>query len=374
MLIAADTVATPERLLHPGWIEVVGATIRTVGEGAPPGIPDHDIGAGVLAPGFVDLHNHGGGGASFSDGAAEARVARETHLRHGTTTLLASLVTADLDSLARQCAELAPLVASGELAGIHLEGPWLAAGRSGAHDGALLRNPEVADIERLYAAADGSLRMVTLAPERPGTDAAVRHLAARGVIAALGHSDATYEQTRAALLAGASVGTHLYNAMRPLDHREPGIAGALMSDPGAVVEIIADGVHLHHAVVANTFAAKPYRTVLVSDAMAGAGATDGRYHLGRLDVDVRDGLARVAGTDTIAGSTLTLDQAVRYAVRDAGTDLHTVLRAATLTPADVLDLRARGRITPGAEADLVVLTSALDVRAVMHQGRWVRHP
>lgn len=374
MLIAADAVASPERMLRPGWLEISGSTIRTVGEGVPPGNPEHDLGDAIVSPGFIDLHAHGGGGAAFTNGAAAARTAREAHLHHGTTTMLASLVSATVGALAAQCEQLVPLVEEGVLAGIHLEGPWLAPKQSGAHDVALLRRPSITDIDRVRAAAQGTVRMVTLAPELPGALDAVQHLTHHGVVAAIGHSDATYDQARAALLSGASVVTHLYNAMRPFHHREPGIVGAALADRAAFLEVIADGTHLHPAVVARVLATHPARAVLVSDAISAAGAEDGDYRLGDLDVQVRGGVARLFGTDTIAGSTLTLDAAVRYAVEEAGVDVHAALRAATTNPAQALDLHDRGRIAPGADADIVVLSPRLEVTGVLHQGRWIRQP
>lgn len=374
MLLAADTVVTPRRVLSPGWVETSGPVIRTVGEGEPPGTPHHDLGDAVLAPGFVDMHAHGGGGASFMDGPAAARTALATHRAHGTTTMVASLVTDTIDRLADVCASLAPLAAAGEIAGIHLEGPWLSGQHCGAHDPALLRDPDLADVDRLLQAADGHVVMVTLAPERPGGIDAVRHLTAAGVAAAIGHSDATYAQAREALLAGARVATHLYNAMRPLHHREPGIAGAAISDGDVYVETIADGIHLHPAVVRQVLATAERRAVLVTDAMAAAGAPDGRYRLGPLDVDVVDGVARLVEGGAIAGSTLTLDAAVRYAVTEAGVPVADAVRAATLAPARVLRLDDRGRIKPGCRADLVALGPDLHVRAVLDAGEWVVAP
>lgn len=374
MLLAADTVVTPRRVLRPGWVETSGSVIRTVGEGEPPGTPHHDLGDAILAPGFVDIHAHGGGGASFMDGPDAARTALATHRTHGTTTMVASLVTDTVDRLAGVCASLAPLADAGQIAGIHLEGPWLSGQHCGAHDPALLRDPDLADVDRLLQAAGGHVVMVTLAPERAGGIEAVRHLTDAGVVAAVGHSDATYAQAREALLAGARVATHLFNAMRPLHHREPGLAGAAISDDDVYVEAIADGVHLHPAVVRQVLTTAGRRVVLVTDAMAAAGAPDGRYRLGPLDVDVVDGVARLTHGGAIAGSTLTLDAAVRYAVTQAGVPVADAVRAATLAPARVLRLDDRGRIKPGCRADLVTLGPDLHVRAVLDAGEWVVAP
>ncbi|MGK2854519.1 MAG: N-acetylglucosamine-6-phosphate deacetylase, partial [Microbacteriaceae bacterium] len=249
MLLAADTVLTGAELLRPGWIDVTGSTVRAVGAGAPPGPVDRDLGAVTVVPGFVDTHVHGGGGANFSAASAEeTATAAALHRRYGTTTLIASLVTAAPDELLAQVGSLAADVRAGVLAGIHLEGPWLSVHRCGAHQPALMRDPDPAEIDRVLAAGDGAVAMVTLAPERHGALDAIGQLTAAGVVAAVGHTEATYEQTRSAVAAGATVGTHLFNAMRPIDRREPGPVIALLEDARVTVELIADGVHIDPAI------------------------------------------------------------------------------------------------------------------------------
>ncbi len=288
--------------------------------------------------------------------------------------MLASLVTDTHPAMVCSVRELSLLVQDGALAGVHLEGPWLSPRRSGAHQPGSLSEPDPASVDSLLAAGDGAVRMVTLAPELPGGIAAVRQLAAAGVVAAIGHTDATYDVARDALDAGARVGTHLFNAMRGLHHREPGPVGALL-ESDAHVELIADGVHLHPAVLRTAFAAKAGRCVLVTDAMAGAGATDGDYRLGPMSIEVRDGVARLAdggsGRGAIAGSTLTMDAAVRYAVREAGLPLLDVVHAASTAPAAVLGLDDVGALAAGRRADLVVLSDALEVSRVMRAGAWI---
>lgn len=285
--------------------------------------------------------------------------------------MMASLVTDRLPSLARSVHELAALVEDGLLAGIHLEGPWLSPRHAGAHDPSLLREPTPESVETLVAAAGGHLRMVTVAPELRGGLDAVRRLSAAGVVAAIGHTDATYDDARAALDAGATVGTHLFNAMRGLHHREPGPVTALLEHPDAYVELVADGVHLHPAVLRLAATRKHHLAVLVTDAMAAAGAGDGDYALGALSVQVRDGVARLAGNGAIAGSTLTMAAAVRLAVQVAGLPIEDVVRAATASPAAMLGLSKVGSLRPGHRADLVVLDADLDVARVLHRGVWV---
>lgn len=367
MLLTAARVHTGSRVIAPGHVRVEGDRIVAVGPYDPAlGVPDLDLGDVTLAPGLVDVHGHGGGGASYADDPVTAAL---THRRAGTTTVVASLVTQTLDALEEQVRRLRPYVADGTLAGIHLEGPWMAEVYHGAHPVPLLRDPDPAEVTRLVDAGGGTVRQVTLAVERPGGVAATRALTERGVVTAVGHTDADHATTVAAIEAGATGATHLFNAMRPLRHRDPGPIVALMADPRVWLEIVADGLHVDPALVAYLFATHPDRMVLVTDSMAAAGFGDGDYRLGELDVEVRDGAARIAGTTTIAGSTLTLAKAVQNVVR-FGVDPFVAVRAATLLPARYLGLDGVGEITPGARADLVVLDADHAVTAVMWHGRW----
>lgn len=379
MLLAADTVVTGRELLRPGWIEVSDGAVTAVGAGAPPRPADHDLGAVTVVPGFVDTHFHGGGGANFSTGSpAETATAVATHRAHGTTTAVASLVTAGPGELLRQVAALTEDARAGVIAGIHLEGPWISVKRCGAHDPSLMRDPDPAEIDRLLAVADGAIRMVTLAPERAGGLDAVRRFTDAGVVAAVGHTEATYAQTRAAIDAGATVGTHLFNAMRPIHHREPGPVIALLEDPRVTVEMITDGVHVDPALYRHAVrSAGPDRLSLISDALAAAGMSDGSYALGALDVAVVDGVARVAGTDTIAGSTATMDRVFRFAVEHSGLPrdeaLLQAVRQACINPARALGLPRAGLVV-GGPADAVVLDGDLGVRGVLRRGVWAVDP
>ncbi len=377
VILTASHVVTPARVLAPGWLRLDGDRIIEVGEGAPPQTPDVDravdLGDTTIVPGFVDLHVHGGGGASFETGTSDAAdLVAATHLAHGTTSMAASLVTDTRERMVDAVRELALLVQDGRLAGVHLEGPWLSPQRSGAHHPGSLSSPDPAAVDALLSAGDGAVRMVTLAPELPGGLDAVRRLVDAGVLAAIGHTDATYDEARAALDAGARLGTHLFNAMRPLHHRDPGPVGALLDSPGDV-ELIADGVHLHPSVLRTVFAAKPGRCILVTDAMAAAGAPDGDYALGQMAVEVRDGVARLAdgpGAGAIAGSTLTMDAAVRFAVLTAGLPLRDAVHAASTAPARAWGLAEVGALEAGRRADLVVLDGDLQVVRVMRSGAW----
>ena len=346
MLLTADTILTGRELLRPGWIEVSGGAVSAVGSGAAPGPVDRDLGAATVVPGFVDTHLHGGGGANFSAAVpAETSTAVTYHRRHGTTTLVASLVTAGPDDLLHQVGELAHDVRGGLLDGIHLEGPWLSTHRCGAHQPALMRDPDPAEIDRVLEVGRGAIRMVTIAPERDGALAAIGQIVDAGVVAAVGHTEATYQQTRAAIDAGATVGTHLFNAMRPINTREPGPVIALLEDSRVTVELITDGVHVDPALYRHVFrSVGPDRLSLVTDAMAAAGMSDGSYWLGPLEVEVVNGVARVAGTETIAGSTATMDHQFRFAVEHSGLSrdeaLKAAVRQASTNPARALGLPA----------------------------------
>lgn len=371
-ILAAARVFTPDELFSPGWVEVANGRVMAVGGG-----PAYRSGAGTIvdlgdvtiAPGFVDLHAHGGGGASYTDGAQAATLARAMHLSHGSTSGMASLVTDTVERLADQIRALRPLVDRVDLLGVHLEGPWLAPRYRGAHDPSLLRTPSGEDVDRLLRA--GPIAMVTIAPEVPGGLAAICRLVDAGVLVAIGHSDATYAEARTAFAEGARILTHMHNAHRPLHHREPGPAQAALGSPGVILEVIADGVHVRPAVVADILRTRPGRVALVADAMAAAGAGDGDYRLGPLNAVVRGGVARIGGPDgPIAGSTLTLDRALRWAV-DSGVEFSVALSAATRIPADVIGRGDLGRLTPGARADLVVLDPSLRVTSVMRGCHWI---
>jgi N-acetylglucosamine-6-phosphate deacetylase len=354
----------------------LGTQIVGCGSGAAPHSADVDLPDAVVVPGFVDIHVHGGGGASYTDGnVSDILRAARFHREHGTTTTLASLVTAPVGDLLAAVHALVESTRAGTVAGIHLEGPWLSPAHRGAHDHTQLRDPAPAEIHALLAAGNGAIRMVTLAPERVGSGDAIARFVDAGVIVALGHTDATYEQTRHAIDLGATVGTHLFNAMRPLHHREPGPALALLEDARVTVELIADGVHVHPAVVhAVIEAAGADRVALVTDATAAAGLGDGEFRLGAIQIDVVEQVARVRGTSTIAGSIATMDRLFRVAA-GLGPDRDAALAAAvqmtSTTPARALGLDRVGSLRVGAEADLVVLERDLQVSAVMAHGSWL---
>ena len=373
-VIAAGTVVLGEQVCRPGWLEVDGDRILACGPGAPPRPADVDAPDGVVVPGFVDMHVHGGGGFAFD---TDALGTTTFHRGHGTTTTLASLVTAAPGQLLEQVRVLADATRDGIVAGIHLEGPWISSARCGAHDHTQVREPDPAEVDALLAAADGTIAMVTIAPELPGADNAIERLVDAGVVVAVGHTDAGYEQTKRAVQMGATVGTHVFNAMRPLHHRDPGPALALLEDPRVTVELIADGVHVHPALVHQvTLIAGADRVALITDAMAAAGLGDGEFRLGAMDVEVAGSVARLRDHSTIAGSTATMDALFGTAAtglepRSDTALLHAVAMTSA-TPARTLGLDDVGVLEPGKAADLVVLDRQLQINSVMAQGRWHR--
>ncbi|MFH9658781.1 N-acetylglucosamine-6-phosphate deacetylase [Streptomyces sp. NPDC017248] len=373
LVLAGARVVLPSGIADGARLAVEGTRIAAA---APEDTDVLDVTGHWLVPGFVDLHNHGGGGASFAGTAEEILTAVRTHRRHGTTTLVASTVTDEMDLLVRQAGLLSELAEQGEIAGIHFEGPFISPCRKGAHSEALLRDPDPAEVRKLIDAARGKAKMVTLATELPGGVDSVRLLAEHGVLAAIGHTDATYEQTVQAIDAGATVATHLFNAMPALNHRAPGPIAALLEDERVTVELINDGTHLHPATLELAFHhAGADRVAFITDAMDAAGTGDGRYMLGPLEVEVSEGVARLVEGGSIAGSTLTLDRAFRRAVTVDKLSVPDAVAALSANPARLLGLSDRvGSLEPGKDADLVLLDARFEVKGVMRRGEWVVKP
>jgi N-acetylglucosamine-6-phosphate deacetylase len=372
----------PTGVVEDGWIAVADGTITAVGgpEDARPSVSDGheeiDLGGRWLVPGFVDLHVHGGGGKSLTVADAdEALGALALHRSHGTTTSLASLLTNPVDDIVRGAEVLADLADDGHIAGIHLEGPFLSHIRCGAQDPSYLLTPDPAALDAMLTAARGHVRVVTVAPELPGAIDLIKRVVDAGAVAAIGHTDATYDQTLEGLDAGARLATHLFNGMRGVHHREPGPASALLEHPETVVEIVADGVHLHDAITRLVFNhCGPGRVAMITDAMAAAGAEDGIYPLGPQMVHVQNGVALLEGTHAIAGSTLTMDSALRRVV-NAGVPIEDAVTSLASTPARVLGLDKKlGSLATGLAANLLVLDADLAVEGIMIDGEWERKP
>lgn len=304
---------------------------------SPNSLPVSDPVEQAFAPGYVDLHCHGALGHGFDDADfVGVRAAVEHHRAHGTESTLLSLVSAPIDRVVRRLRDLEGMLPSlPGVAGVHLEGPFLADERRGAHDPAALVAPTPETVERLLQAGNGIVRSVTVAPELPGATDAIDRFVAAGVVVAVGHTDADYDTAAAAFDRGARLLTHAFNAMPGLGHRAPGPVGAALARDHVVLEVIADGVHVHPVVMRALFDAAPDRVALVTDAMSATGLGDGVYRLGGLQVEVRDTRPVIAGTDTLAGSTLTLDRAIAATVA-AGVPEAVARAAASTVPARVL--------------------------------------
>ncbi|KQV26196.1 N-acetylglucosamine-6-phosphate deacetylase [Yonghaparkia sp. Root332] len=357
---------------RPGWVLLDGDRIAAVGGGAdapPAADASLDLPGRTLTPGFIDLHGHGGGGGGFDDGAESIAAAICVHRAHGTTRSVISLVANPVESLVESLRLIARVAADDPtIVGAHLEGPFLAPTRRGAHAAEHLLAPDEDVVEILLSAAAGALVQVTIAPELPGALDAIRRLAGAGVVAAVGHTDADEDVTRAAFDAGATMLTHAFNAMPGIHHRAPGPVAAAFDDERVVLELILDGVHVHPSVARIAFRSAPHRVALVTDAMAAAGSADGFYRLGSLNVTVKDGIAVLNGTSTIAGSTLTQDVALRTALA-AGIDESAAIEALTATPARALGRQGEwGMLAAGFAADLVVLDADLRVERVWAAG------
>lgn len=352
------------------WVHVEAGRIIARGVGEAPSADEViDAGGAWLTPGFIDLHVHGGGGVSFDDGHHLER-ALAVHRAHGTTRAILSLVANPLDELADRLGDIADLVARDPLVlGSHLEGPFLAPSRAGAHNPSHLRAPTREAVEQLLRAARGTLRQVTLAPELPGAPDAIAALCDHGVIVAVGHTEATAEVTRAAFDRGARLMTHVFNAMPGIHHRHPGPIVAALEDDRVTIELILDGVHVDAQVARLIFQQAPGRVALITDAMAATGSEDGEFRLGSLEVTVSDGVARLRGSDTIAGSTLTQDAALRRAVTEVGLEVPVAVGALTYVPARALGRDDLGLLEPGHRADLVLCDEDWQVRAVWGDGR-----
>jgi N-acetylglucosamine-6-phosphate deacetylase len=344
----------------------------------PAGVSVVDLGEGLLAPGFIDMHIHGGAGHDVMEGTADALAAMETHLaKHGTTSYCPTTVSAKVDKTLRALECLADEIEGVDKRapkplracplGVHLEGPFISKGKAGAHPLDCILEPSLELFELFWQAARGHVKVITIAPELEGAEELIREATKRGVCVSLGHSNATLEETRRGMAAGGRHTTHIFNAMRPLDHREPGILGCALTEDRLSAEVIADGVHVSPEMVKLVVKAKGERAVLVTDALSATGMPDGNYQLGGFFVELKGD--RCMSHGRLAGSVLTLSRAVRNVMEFAGITLECALQFATANPARTLGLHGhKGGIAPGADADFVLLKADGQVSAVIVNG------
>jgi N-acetylglucosamine-6-phosphate deacetylase len=364
LLTPAAAIEHPLLLVNDGRIVELAVQSHV---SVPSGVSVVDFGKSIIAPGYIDLHIHGSAGYDVMDADSNALPAIEHLLaRHGVTSYFPTTVTAPMDETLRAVERLADAIEKRERnnndhdkpralpLGIHLEGPFISHARRGVHPPQNLLAPTLALFDKLWQAARGRIRMMTIAPELEGAIEVIAEAARRGVCVSLGHSDADFAAATRAIDAGARHATHTFNAMRPLDHRNPGILGAVLTDDRVSADIIADAVHTDPAIIKLFARAKgPEQTVLITDAISATGMPNGRYRLGSFEVDVYDGRCTMNGK--LAGSVLTLDRAVRNLAQFAEWDLAQAIAAASRNPARVAKIANKGMLASGADADFIVL-------------------
>ena len=330
----------------------------------------------IAVPGFVDIHTHGYGGHDATSGKEEdlTEIAKSL-LKHGVTSFLPTTVTAPQDVLLKACRALGNVIEKNEkgaeILGLHLEGPHVGKGKeAGAQNVEFARDPDVGELEELVEASGGNIRRVTLAPELPKALEYIKRAKELGIAVAAGHTNATYEEAVAGFDAGVTICNHLFNGMRLFHHREPGIIGACLVRDDVYAEMIADMIHLHPAAINLAIKAKGLeKTILITDAIAATGLPNGEYELGGLETVVEDGISRVKTTGRLAGSTLTMDLAIKNLVTKLNLDLKDAVGMVTSNPADALNLSGRGRLIPGCVANVTIFDSGLNVLATIVKGK-----
>jgi len=378
LLTPVEIVETPVVVIDDGTIETLGP--RSALE-VPAGTHHLDFPDLVMAPGFIDIHVHGGAGHDVMQDDPSGRVAFEKSLaKHGVTSYLPTTVTASMDRILGAVDRLGNLISAEDAdhahvgarpLGIHLEGPFISAAKCGVHPPEYLIAPTVDLFERILDASGGALKMMTIAPELSGAADVIRHSRERGVYTSIGHSNATFEEAAKGIAAGAVSATHTFNAMRALDHREPGILGAVLSDDRMMADIIVDGVHVAPAIVEVFLKAKgTQRAVLITDAISATGMPDGTYQLGSFQVQVRGDRAEFQGS--LAGSVLTLDRAVRNVMSFANWSLQQSVILATRNPAQLISVDGKGELAVGSDADLVLLSAKGEVVHTMVGGQMAK--
>jgi N-acetylglucosamine-6-phosphate deacetylase len=376
--ITARLALSPVQVIENPVIVIEDGFIVSISPRAAAPLPQNarylDLADGIIAPGLIDIHVHGGAGHDVMQFGDDALARMERHFaKHGVTSYCPTTVTAPIEATLNALDHLAlaeRIPRDGDRAkpiGIHLEGPFISHAKRGVHPPENLMEPSVELFEKMWQAATGKVAVMTVAPELRGAPEMIKKAVSRGVCISLGHSNATLAEAEAGIKAGARHATHTFNAMRPLDHREPGVLGAVLADDHVSADLIADGIHVHPEVVSLFLRAKgPDRAVLITDAISATGMGDGKFRLGNFEVEVTGDRCEYEGK--LAGSVLTLDRAVRNIVQFANWPLQQALRLATLNPARVLGRNDIGIIAPGAKADFVVLSRIGEVQRSIING------
>ena len=380
-IISNGTIITPFQLLEDKVISIEKGKIIAIEDKKnifePAETEVIDAGEGFIVPGFIDMHVHGGGGFDIMDGKYEAvKQVAAAHSRFGTTAFLPTTMTMSKDKIIESLKSVKEAIVKGtgaaEILGVHLEGPYINSERKGAQKKEDIKNPSIEEFLEFNLASGDLIRLLTIAPEIPGAIELIHWLSEHKIIASVGHSNATYEQVQESIRAGLNHVTHTFNAMSGLNHHEPGVAGAALSSPELTVEMIADGVHLHPAVMKILTRVKgAEKIVLITDAIRATSMPEGTYDLGGQDVIVSNGQARLKD-GTLAGSILTMDKAVRNMISMVGVSFEEAIQMATINPAKCLGVQGRkGSLAAGKDADIVILDKKLKVRLTMVKGKIV---
>ena len=380
-IISNGTIITPFQSLENKAISIEKGKITAIKErkvmDIPAGVEVIDAGNGFVVPGFIDIHVHGGGGSDVMDGGYEAvKQVATTHSRFGTTAFLPTTMTMSKDKIIESLKSIHEAFIKGtgaaEILGVHLEGPYISSEKKGAQKEKDIKKASIGEFLEFNQASGNLIRIVTLAPEKPGAIDLIRWLHKNGIIASVGHSNATYKQVQEGIKAGLTHVTHTFNAMRGFNHREPGVVGAALSSPKLILEMIADGIHLHPVAMKILIKIKEIgKIVLITDAMRAASKPEGTYNLGGQEVTVVRGQARLKD-GTLAGSVLTMDKAVCNMVDKVGVSLTEAIQMATASPARCLGVESKkGSLEPGKDADIVILNKKLKVELTMVKGKIV---
>lgn len=385
-VITGAKIVTEKGILEQGFVHVKNGIIASVGEMSQwyevtvgPAALSVDANGSWLLPGFIDVHIHGGYGADFMDATPELLdTITRFHALHGTTSMLATTMTATRDAIDRVLGEVhryrrGPMPYA-ELLGVHLEGPFISPKWAGAQDPNLMLPPQLAWLEDWHERFPQLVKQLTLAPELEGGLEMIAWLRDHGIVAACGHTDASYADIQSAIREGLTHAVHTYNAMKPLHHREPGTVGAILTDERISGEIIADGHHVHPAAIRLLAMLKqPHGLLLITDAMSAAGLGDGQYELGGQAVTVQSGVARLTEGGALAGSTLTMIEALRFMVREVGVSVEDASRFASGNPARLLNLEtSHGSIAQGKQADLLLVSSELELEQIWVRGKEIK--